>query len=86
MVNSLTKVDPTITLHRITTAQFASALMQVAKSRRLMKKGRRKFRLLDLAMATGYNYTYLSWWQTGRRQPTLVEALDCLQAVAEAGR
>ena len=73
----------THTLHHITTAQFANAIMRYAKHYRRMKQ-RRLLTLTDVASITGHNHMYIGWWQTGRRrQATLQEALCVLQAVRE---
>lgn len=76
----------TTTIHRVTTKQFVRALMRECRRRRKMDfklGGLLRLTQHDLADVSGYNYRYVHEWERGRRQPSLTQALDCLQAVSQ---
>lgn len=66
-----------MTLHHLTTSEFAKLIMATVRHRR-----KRRFQsLLTLAEAAGYHATTICQWELGRGKPTLRQALDCLEAV-----
>ncbi len=73
------------TLHHVTVQQFAQMLMAEARRRRKLSAVRTKYIIgaVTAAEAAGYNRFYYTMWESGSRVPTLRQALDCLQAMAQ---
>ena len=67
-----------MTVTHVTTAQFARILMNTAKHRRKVRPDRYELTQKQLAAYSGWNALYVVYWETGRMQPTLQQALDCL--------
>ena len=69
-----------MTITSVTTAQFCQIIMNTVRHRRKVRRERYLMSLTQLADVSGWNADYVSGWETGRRQPTLRQALDCLEA------
>ena len=69
-----------MTLTTCTTAQFARLIMNTVRHRRKVRRERYEMTQKQLAELAGWNATSLCYWEIGLRQPTLRQALDCLEA------